>query len=324
MAAETTTRTGFSDEELIELLGLIKDSDTVELKLTVPESHQRSTVVALGMDPLEAQIRQVFFFDTPELALNEHGVVVRARRIQGKGDDSVVKLRPVVPAELPADAARVGRLRGRGRRDAGRLRLLGQAEGGDRPGRRARAPSPASGPLRKLFSKEQRKLFAAHAPEGIGLDDLSILGPIFVLKLRFTPEELGRRLVAEMWLYPDGSRAARALDQVRPAEAFEIAAELRAFLAAAGVDLSGEQETKTRKALQYFARALREGRTAGAPAARERVDRPPLGVADVRRAASARPTTASARSPRARARRATRSTCSRARATRTRSRSATG
>ena len=55
------------------------------------------------MDPLEAQIRQVFFFDTPDLALDEAGVVVRARRIQGKGDDSVVKLRPVVPAELPAE-----------------------------------------------------------------------------------------------------------------------------------------------------------------------------------------------------------------------------
>ena len=71
-----STRPGFSDEELIELLGLIKGSDRVELKLTVPESDQRSTVGALGMDPLEAQIRQVFFFDTPDLALDEHGVVV--------------------------------------------------------------------------------------------------------------------------------------------------------------------------------------------------------------------------------------------------------
>ena len=28
-------------------------------------------------------------------------MVVRARRIQGKGGDSVVKLRPVVPGQLP-------------------------------------------------------------------------------------------------------------------------------------------------------------------------------------------------------------------------------
>jgi inorganic triphosphatase YgiF len=39
-------------------------------------------VAALGLDALDAQIRQVFFFDTPDLDLNRAGVVVRARRIQ--------------------------------------------------------------------------------------------------------------------------------------------------------------------------------------------------------------------------------------------------
>jgi hypothetical protein len=38
-------------------------------------------------------------------------------------------------------------------------------------------------------------------------------------------------------------------------EAFQVAAETRAYLVEHGVDLSGEQETKTRKALEYFARA---------------------------------------------------------------------
>ena len=39
---------------------------------------------ALGMDPLDAQIRQVFFFDTPDLTLYQHGVVPRARRKRGR------------------------------------------------------------------------------------------------------------------------------------------------------------------------------------------------------------------------------------------------
>ena len=98
----TTTSPRLTDEQQAEFLELAKDADSVELKLTVPEADHASTVSALGMDPLQAQIRQVFFFDTPELALDKAGVVVRARRIQGKGDDSVVKLRPVVPGELPA------------------------------------------------------------------------------------------------------------------------------------------------------------------------------------------------------------------------------
>src|SRR3954470_23622245 len=84
-----------------ELVGLIKATDSVELKLTVPEPAQLSTARALGLDPLQAQIRQVFFFDTPDLTLDEHGLVVRARRSQKKGDDTVVKVRPVVPSELP-------------------------------------------------------------------------------------------------------------------------------------------------------------------------------------------------------------------------------
>jgi uncharacterized protein YjbK len=70
-----------TDAELKQLLALTKDADSVELKLTVPDSERRSTVTALGMDPLDAQIRQVYFFDTPDLALNKQGVVVRARRV---------------------------------------------------------------------------------------------------------------------------------------------------------------------------------------------------------------------------------------------------
>jgi hypothetical protein len=255
-SATTTSRT-FSDEQLAELLDLIKESDSVELKLTVPEFHQRTTVVALGMDPLDAQIRQVFFFDTPELALDAQGVVARARRIQGKGDDSVVKLRPVVPNELPADLRRSANFRVEVDALPGGFVCSGTLK-------RALGPTAVSSavagerPLRKLFSKEQRAFFAAHA-EGIELDDLTIFGPIFVLKLRFTPEELGRRLVAEMWLYPDGSRVLELSTRCATTEAFQAAAEVRAFLAGREVDLSGEQETKTRKALEYFAKSHKKG-----------------------------------------------------------------
>ena len=94
-----------SDEDLPKLLALLGETDSVELKLTVPGAGQRSAMTSLGMDPLDAQIRQVYFFDTPELTLNKAGVVVRARRVQRKGDDSVVKLRPVVPSELPSASA---------------------------------------------------------------------------------------------------------------------------------------------------------------------------------------------------------------------------
>ena len=233
---------------------LLKGADSVELKLTVPESHQRSTVVALGLDPLEAQIRQVFFFDTPKLALDAKGVVVRARRIQGKGADSIVKLRPVTPSELPAELRRSGAFRVEVDALPGGFVCSATLKGAPDPDDVLEAAS-GKVPLRKLFSKEQRQFYAAHAPEGMALDALKVLGPIFVLKLRLDPPELGRRIVAEMWIYPDGSRILELSTRCETNEAFQVAAETRAFLIERGVELSGEQETKTRKALRYFTRA---------------------------------------------------------------------
>ena len=244
-----------TNEQLSELLGLITGADTVELKLTVPDVDRRSAVAALEMDVLEAQIRQVVFFDTPDLALNGHGVVVRARRVQGQGDDSVVKLRPVVPSELspslrksPSFGVEVDALPG-GFVCSGSMKCklargdVKEALGGHRP-------------VRKLFTKEQRTFFAEHAPAGADLDELSVLGPINVLKLKFSPKGYDRRLVAELWLYPDGSRILELSTKCSPAEAFQVAAETRAFLSERGVNLSGEQQTKTRTALEFFANEL--------------------------------------------------------------------
>jgi len=258
MSPTATAPPRLSDEQLKQLLALTKDSDSVELKVTVPESDHRSAVVSLGLDPLEAQIRQIYFFDTPDLALNESGVVARARRVQGKGDDSVVKLRPVVPADLPEDL----------RRSAGFFVEVDAMPGGfvcsasmrGTPGKNDIRATIAGGlPIRKLFSRQQREFYSAHAPEGLGFEDLTVLGPIFVLKLRLTPEELaGRRLVAEMWQYPDGSRLLELSTKCAPSEGFQVAAETRAYLGERGIDLSGEQETKTKKALEYFAAIARD------------------------------------------------------------------
>ena len=74
------------------------------------------------------------------------------------------------------------------------------------------------------------------------------------MKLKFSPRELGRRMVAELWLYPDGSRILELSTKCAPTEAFQVAVESRAFLTKQGVDLSGEQHTKTKTALEFFSR----------------------------------------------------------------------
>jgi hypothetical protein len=85
-----------------------------------------------------------------------------------------------------------------------------------------------------------------------------VLGPIFVLKLKSLPQGFDRKMVAEMWLYPDGSRILELSTKCLPQEAFNVAAEARAFLASKGVDLDSEQQTKTRTALEYFSSNLEE------------------------------------------------------------------
>jgi hypothetical protein len=255
MASATAPRSALPDSELQKLVALIKDADSVELKLTVPEPAQLSTAHALGLDPLQAQMRQVFFFDTPDLTLDEQGLVVRARRSQKKADDTVVKLRPVVPSQLPrklrrspsfgveVDASPAGHV------------CSGSLKGSPAPGE-VRKAMIGEGAIAKLFSKEQQELFAEHAPAGLGLDDLTILGPILVLKLKNSPKGYDRRLVTELWLYPDGSRILELSTKCEPSEAFQVAAETRAFLASRGIELGGEQQTKTRTALEFFSEQL--------------------------------------------------------------------
>ena len=210
-----------SDEDLQQVLALLKGADSAELKLTVPDDTVRSTVTALGMDPLEAQIRQVYFFDTPDLALNQHGVVVRARRVQRKEDDSVVKLRPVIPDDLPAGLRQSKNLVVEVDAMPGGYVCSASLKGAPGGGG-VKAVAAGDRPISKLFSKEQRSFYADHAPEGIGLEDLTILGPINLMKLKFSPGDYGRRLVAELWLYPDGSRILELSTKCQPAETFQV------------------------------------------------------------------------------------------------------
>jgi hypothetical protein len=248
----------FTDDRAAEMLALVKEADDVELKLTIPDTARRSAVVALQLDPLEAQIRQVYFFDTPDLALDRTGVVVRARRTQGRADDSVVKLRPVVPAELPAEVRQAPDFMVEVDAMPGGFVCSGSYKASLPDSPVLGAVTGTKKRIRKMFTKEQRAFFAAHAPEGIQMDDLSVLGPVHVFKLKFSPSDYKRKLVAEMWFYPDGSRVIELSTKCSTAEPFEVAVEAKAYLASKGIDLTAPQQTKTRTALEFFSQELQQ------------------------------------------------------------------
>jgi hypothetical protein len=255
MATAGATPPRLTDDQLSDIMALVGGSDSVELKLSINDADRRATIDALGLDPLQCQIRQVFFFDTPDLKLSKSGVVVRARRVQGRGDDSTVKLRPIRPEDLtpelratPGFKVEVDAMPGSYICSASMSAALGKDD--------VRPVAGKARPIRKLFSKAQRAFYDAHAPGGIALDDLSILGPIFVLKTKFTPERFARPMVAEFWLYPDSTAMLELSTKCLPNQTFQTAAEARASLLQHGVKISGAQNTKTRKALDVYSHRL--------------------------------------------------------------------
>ena len=82
-----------------------------------------------------------------------------------------------------------------------------------------------------------------------------------MLKLKASPQGFARKMVVELWLYPDGTRILELSTKCAPDEAFQVAAEGRAFLTERGIEVGGAQTTKTRKALEFFSKQLKEGLT---------------------------------------------------------------
>ena len=123
--------------------------------------------------------------------------------------------------------------------------------------RSVRAVSLGKLSARKIFSKEQRTFFDAHAPDGLTLKDLAVLGPIFVLKQNFTPPELATAADRRAVVLSGRLANPRALDEVHRRDAFQVAAEARLYLTEKGVSLEGKQETKTKAALNFFSKQLR-------------------------------------------------------------------
>ncbi len=251
-----TTLPVYDAERLSALLAILADVDDVELKLTVPGADHQRALTSLEIDPLDAEIRQVAFLDTPKLQLFDAGLVLRARRTQRKPGDVTVKLRPMLPADVPG-----------GLRDADGFKVEVDAspegfvcscsltaELADHKVLRRLG----EGRVADLLDRTQRALVEERLPDGVEVGDLRVLGPLTLLKVKFAPEDLGRRMVGELWFLPDGSRILELSTKAPPAEAFQAAAETKVFLARHGLDLAAPQETKTRTALAVLAARLEE------------------------------------------------------------------
>ena len=251
-----------SNAETGRLLVMLKDAGSVELKLSVPAEGHRAAARSIGLDPVEAQPRQAYFFDTPDLALNRAGLIVRARRFQGGKGDTVIKRRPVDPAAIDAKLRRSESFKVELDAAPGGF-VCSASYKGVCTGQDVNEAATGAIPLRSLFSKEQLAFYDRHAPKGVKMEKLVALGPILLLRAKHRAKELDRNLVVELWIYPDGSHVLEVSTKCEPAEGFQVAAEFRAYLADRGIEVGADQESNTRVALAYFKARLDAGLPVG-------------------------------------------------------------
>jgi hypothetical protein len=114
-------------------------------------------------------------------------------------------------------------------------------------------------PLRSLFPKERLRFYDAHAPKGVTMDKLLEFGPILLLRAKHQPKDFPRRIVVELWIYPDGSHILEVSTKCLPEEGFQAGAEFRTYIASCGIEVGTVQEAKTKAALQYFKARLDAG-----------------------------------------------------------------
>jgi len=239
-------------EQRLEMLERLAEMPSIELKMNVP-ADQRMALSGLHLDPMAAKLREVYFFDTPDLTLFANGVVTRARRTQGDDDDTVVKLRPAEPKSLAPEVRASRNLKVEMDVTQGSYVVSASLKGSRRAGA-VREAVAGGRPLEKLFTKEQRAYFADHAPAGVGWDDLVPLGPVLVVVLKWVPEGLTNKTTIEQWHYPGQVPLVELSTKATPQNVLQVYADTTRFVAGHGLSAAGAQEPKTRKALEFFSR----------------------------------------------------------------------
>jgi hypothetical protein len=225
----------------------------VEMKITARAKDEDEVLQALERAGVEAEAREVYFFDTGDLRLFESGVVLRARLVPGSFEDSTVEVRPVDPKtlaprwkehpdlEFAVDAV--------GDQYVSSARLSAQQNPGE-----VQSAARGERALRELFTADQEAFLTEHAPAGTAVDwdGLSVLGPVDVRKWEREPKDFPYEVTVEEWVLPDSSDLVEASIRVAPDEAVEANARFLDFLRARGFDTEGDAKTKTRTALEYF------------------------------------------------------------------------
>lgn len=231
------------------------ENPQVELKVTVAGDAIDFARDELRLQHDRAERRAVHFYDTLDLALFEQGVILRSRKVSDGQDDSTVKVRPLEPGDAPEAFIELAEFECETDwvldRSVASCKIDADQDTGE-------IDDVASGDrdVVQLFSSEQEDLVAWAAPDGPSWSELYDLGPTDAWVWKISSRRLPARLTAEHWVLPDGTELLELSMRVDADEAEEGLERLLDWLDGRGITLSEAQETKTRLALEYFAREL--------------------------------------------------------------------
>ena len=235
----------------------LTDMDAVEIKVTIRPDQELRAERAMELNEDTAVVRILYFYDTPKLDLFKAGVVLRARLIKGADDDSTVKFRPVEAARIAQEWKDLKGFKleadcvGDQTVCAASLTALQQRD-------EIRQVEKGERAIDKLFSKDQERFLAEFCERPVDFAKLRVLGPIRVLRWKLTQNGFPHELTLEEWRLPDGDDLVEVSIKTSPADAAQARKDFEQHLRDLGLDPKGAQETKTRTALEYFAKACRK------------------------------------------------------------------
>lgn len=232
--------------------------DACEIKVTIRPDQELRAERAMAVNEDTADIRVIYFYDTPGLDLFKAGVALRARLVKGANDDSTVKFRPVEVAKVPEDWKTVNGFKleadcvGERVVCSASFTVMQQRDEIDRVAKGKR-------PIDKLFSKDQERFLNDFYKGSLDFKKLRVMGPIRVLRWKLKHKGFPYELTIEEWRLPNGEDLVEVSIKVPPSKAVMAQKAFDKHLRQLGLDPGGAQETKTRMALEYFVQTYRKG-----------------------------------------------------------------
>ncbi|MGH8578800.1 MAG: hypothetical protein ACREVK_01300 [Gammaproteobacteria bacterium] len=237
----------------------VAGTEAIEIKATIPGHQVEAALARYALTVDNDQERYIYFFDTPALDLLRAGIIARARRIVDEEHDSTVKLRPVVPAEVPEKWRKYSGFKIEA--DASEKGVV-KSTSFTMPVAKGFIKQVAAGKISiaKLFTNAQETFLSEMADRTIDYASLETLGPLQAHRWKFEDPACPWEIIAELWRREDGARLMEASIKAPVVQAAAALGGFMAFLAEVGAEQDRDQQAKTRWALNYYTKRTDRGR----------------------------------------------------------------